>query len=177
MLNTSLSKFLWSSLDRVIFIGVGVIGTIATTYLTGMIKLNPPELRATQSLSIVDTTRPVPSEVGGLKLDYQPESASSYSVYRVDISNEGRGTAENVRFQVKMPASILAAYEMEPDLKVYRPASMTFDKNEFYTELAHFPSGARDFVAFRISGDTSTLNQSRIKLVNDEYEGEVEQLR
>jgi hypothetical protein len=39
-------KFLWDMLDRSMFIGIGVLGTIATTYITGVLKLNPPELVA-----------------------------------------------------------------------------------------------------------------------------------
>lgn len=175
-ISTESKKFLWSALDRVIFISVGVIGTISTSYITGVMKLNPPKLVAMQSLSAVDSSRPVPSHVGALRLDYDADAARAYSVYRVDIANEGRGSAENVRFQVKMPETLGVQYEIEPDLKVYTPAALAFEKNEFYTELAHFPSGAHDFVAFRILGDTSALAQTRVKFVNDEYEGEIEGL-
>lgn len=169
-------KFLLSVLDRVLFIAIGAAGTIATSYITGIMKLNPPELVATQGFAAIDSSRPVPSQIGGLHLDYEPDAALSYGVYRVDIANEGRGPAENVRFQVKMPEALAATYEVEPDLKVYSPSSMSFGKNEFYAELAHFPSGAHDFVAFRITGDVSKLAQSRVKLVNDNYEGRVEGL-
>lgn len=167
------AKFLWNALDRIFFIAMGVVGTVATTYITGILKLNPPELKVVPSFSRIDAKKPVASEVGGLKLDYQKEAPRPYGVLRVDIANEGRGSAEKVRFQVKMPRTLGVAYEEEPDLKVYLPSTVTFTNNEFYAELGAFPSGARDYVAFRIEGDAGLLRDARVKLVNDEYEGEV----
>lgn len=168
-------KFLWSSLDRIVFIGVGVLGTIATTYITGMLKLNPPELKATPVYSRIEAGA-VARQVGSLKLDYQPEASRPYGVLRVDIANEGRGPAEGVRFQVKLPALLAVAYDEEPDFKVYAPSQLSLEKNEFYAVLDHFPSGARDVLALRIEGDAALLASARVKLVNDEYEGEVAEM-
>lgn len=168
-------KFLWSSLDRIVFIGIGVFGTIATTYITGILKLNPPELKAVPVYSRIEAG-PVAPKVGDLKLDYQPEAAQPYGVLRVDIANEGRGPAEGVRFQVRLPAELEVSYEEEPDFKVYAPSALSLEKNEFYTVLDHFPSGARDVLALRVGGDAALIASARVKLVNDEFEGEVEEL-
>ena len=89
------------------------------------------------------------------------------------LDNEGRGTAEKVRFQVKLPPALAVAYDEEPDFKVYKPESVSLEKNEFYTELGHFPSGAKDFLALRIEGDAGLLCDERVKFVNDDFEGEV----
>lgn len=171
-----LRKFLWDVLDRVMFIGIGVVGGVATSYLTGIIKLNPPELVVRQAYSRVDSG-PVAKNVGNLKLDYQEEAPRPYGVWRLDIANEGRGAAEKVRFQVKLPAGLTASYQEEPDFKVYLPSALGLEKNEFYSVLDHFPSGARDYLALRIEGDATLLRGARVKLVNDEYEGEVEGIK
>lgn len=166
-------KFFWSALDRIVFIGVGIIGTVATTYITGMLKVNPPELVARETYSVVDTATPVAANVGALKLDYKADAAKHYGVLRVDISNEGRGPAEKVRFQVKLPDGLAVSYQEQPDFKVYSPSTLTLDKNEFYAVLDHFPSGAHDYLALRIEGDAALLKDARVKLVNDDYEGEI----
>lgn len=166
-------KFFWSALDRVFFIAMGVVGTVATTYITGVLKVNPPELIARQTWSIIDVSSPVTASVGVLKLDYKKEAAKNYGVLRVDIANEGRGPAEKVRFQVKIPAGLSVSYQEEPDFKVYSPSTLELNKNEFYAVLDHFPSGAHDYLALRIEGDTAFLKDARVKLVNDDYEGEV----
>lgn len=173
----NLSKFLWSVLDRVAFIGIGVIGTIATTYITGIMKLNPPELVVDVTYSRVDSSRGVPASVGGLRLDYTEDAPVSYGILRVDVGNSGRGSAEKVRLQVRFEGGVAASYNAEPDFRVYSPTVLGFEKNEFYTELAHFPAGARDFVAFRVVGDKELLRATRIKFVNDDYEGEVSPIR
>ena len=167
-------KFLWSALDRSFFIVMGVVGTIATTYITGLLKVNPPELVARQSYNVVDATTPVAQAVGSLTLDYKAEAARPYGVLRVDIANEGRGPAEKVRFQVKLSPALAVAYQEQPDFKVYSPSVMGLEKNEFYAVLDHFPSGAHDVLALRIEGDAKLLRDARVKLVNDDYEGEVE---
>jgi len=169
-------KFFWSALDRVFFIAMGVVGTVATAYITGILKVNPPELVARPAYNTVEAA-PVASKIGGLALNYKADAPRSYGVLRVDIANEGRGAAEKVRFQVKLDPSLGVSYEKEPDFKVYRPSEVKLAGSEFYTELATLPSGAADFVALRISGDRALLAGTRIKLVNDEYEGEVEQIK
>ncbi|MFA5811268.1 MAG: hypothetical protein WC956_02930 [bacterium] len=167
-------KFTWNALDRVFFIGMGVVGTVATTYITGLLKINPPELVVRETYSAVDAATPVVNNIGGLKLDYKVEAPRRYGVLRVDIANEGRGPAEKVRFQVKLPGGLTVSYQEQPDFKVYSPSTLTLDKNEFYAVLDHFPSGAHDYLALRIEGDAKILHDARIKLVNDEYEGKVE---
>lgn len=167
-----LKTLLMSTLDRVMFIGIGALGAVATTYFTGMIKLNPPELIAEVSYNSVDKTKEVAKEVGALKLDYQ-EEIIPYSIMRVDIKNDGRGPAENVRFQVKLPETTKVDLYAAPDLKVYSPTQFTFEKNELYTELAHFPSGAHDYVALKVDGQSPATDSVRVKLVNNEYEGAV----
>lgn len=136
--NGAATKFLWNALDRIFFIAMGVVGTVATTYITGILKLNPPELKAVLSFNRIDAEKPVASEVGGLKLDYQEEAPRPYGVLRVDIANEGRGAADKVRFQVKMSRTLGVAYEEEPDLKVYLPSTVTFKNDEFYAECGCF---------------------------------------
>lgn len=170
---SGIKKLALDALDRILFIGIGAVGAIATTYITGLLKINPPELKATASYSRIDAGQPVAKDVGGLKLDYTPETARPYGVLRVDIANEGRGSAARVRFQVKISQQLLMSYQEEPDLKVYSSAPVTLTPNEFYTEMAAFPSGAHDHIALRIAGDDRLLNDTRIKLVNDDYEGTV----
>lgn len=160
-------------MDRIFFIGMGVVGTVATTYLTGILKLNPPELVAMPAYNSIETA-PVANKIGGLALNYKADAPRSYGVLRVDIANEGRGPAEKVRFQVKLPATLAVSYQEEPDFKVYSPSMLMLDKNEFYTVLDHFPSGAHDFLALRIDGDAKLLLDARVKIVNDDYEGKVE---
>lgn len=48
-----------------------------------------------------------------------------------------------------------------------------FLKNEFYAVLSKFPSGAKDFAAFKIASGENLLCTTRVKLVNDDLEGEV----
>lgn len=168
-----MKKFALDTLDRVLFIGIGAIGAVATTYTTGLLKINPPKLEARAVYSRIDVSTPVAKDVGGLKLDYTLETAKPYGVLRVDIANDGRGAAAKVRFQVKVSQKLLMSYHEEPDLKVYTPTSMTLTPSEFYTEMATFPSGAHDSVALRVEGDDRLLNDARIKLVNDDYEGDV----
>lgn len=74
-------KFLWNLLDRFMFIGIGVIGTVATTYITGMFKVNSPELVVAQTYNRVDTG-PVANDVGGLKIEYKSEPARPYGIRR-----------------------------------------------------------------------------------------------
>lgn len=169
-------KFFWSALDRVFFITMGVIGTIATTYITGILKINPPELVVMQTYNHIDN-REVASSVGSLKINYKKEEALSYGVYRVDIKNDGRGPAEDVRFQVKIPGEIVASYYKAPDFKVYRPKLMEFKGNEFYLVFPKFPAGAADSVAFRVGGDERKLCSLRVKFVSEDYEGEVKGLQ
>jgi hypothetical protein len=169
-------KFLWNALDRVFFVVVGALGTIATTYITGMLRVNPPELVVTQTYNRVDV-RPVAASIGGLRLDYKKDEALSYGVYRVDIRNDGRGPAETVRFQVKIPKDITVSYHEQPDFKVYQPKLLEFKDNEFYTELPKFPSGADEFVALRIEGNEKLLCDARVKFVSEDYEGEVGKLK
>jgi len=160
-------------LDRIFFIGMGVVGTVATTYITGILKVNPPELVAHETYSAVDSATPVAVHVGALKLDYKADAAQHYGVLRVDIANEGRGPAEKVRFQVKLPEGLAVSYQEQPDFKVYSPSTLTLDKNEFYAVLDHFPSGAHDYLALRIEGEIGLIKDARVKLVNDDYEGEI----
>lgn len=168
-------KFLWSALDRIVFISVGVVGTVVTTYITGTLKLNPPKLIVTQTYNLVDPS-PVATTVGGLKLDYKAEPARAYGVLRVDIANEGRGSAEKVRFQVKLPEKLVVAYHLEPDYRVYQPTILELKNNEFYVEMPKFPSKAGDFVALRIEGDEKLLCDTRVKFVSEDYEGDVNRL-
>lgn len=171
--SAAIKKLLLSGLDRTFFIATGVIGTVATSYITGVLKINPPELVVDQSYSRIDVATPVATNVGGLKLDYKAEAALPYGILRLDISNEGRGAAETVRFQVKVPKDLNISYQEDPDFKVYSPSTLTLDANEFYAVLDHFPSGAHDYLALKVAGDSKLLNDARIKLVNDDYEGEV----
>lgn len=174
--SSGLLKFFWNALDRIVFIGVGVLGTIAATYVTGMIKINPPELVVEQTYNRVDE-RPVASSVGGLRLDYQKEAPLSYGIYRIDIRNEGRGSAEAVRFQVKISKDTNISYYEEPDLKVYKPELVEFKDNEFYAVIPKYPSGADDYIILRIEGDGESLCNARVKLVSDDYEGKVGRLK
>ena len=169
-------KFLWDVLDRFMFIAIGALGTIATTYITGILKLNPPELVVKQAYNRIDAGA-VAGQVGGLKLDYEADRSPGYGVLRVDIANEGRGVAEDVRFQVKLPADLEIEYDALPDFKVYKPTTISLEKGEFYAEMPNFPSGASDWIALRVIGDENLLCDSRIKLVSEEYEGEIEELR
>ena len=169
-------KFLWSALDRVVFISVGVIGTVATTYITGTLKLNPPKLIVTQAYNRVDPS-PVANTVGGLKLDYKADAARAYGVLRVDIANEGRGSAEKVRFQIKLPETLNVSYQIDPDFRVYQPTLIELKDNEFYVEMPKFPSKAGDFVALRIEGDEKLLCETRVKFVSEDYEGAVNRLK
>jgi len=169
------TKFLWSALDRVFFVVVGALGTIATTYITGILRVNPPELVVTQTYNRVDV-RPVAASIGGLRLDYKKDEAISYGVYRVDIRNDGRGPAETVRFQVKIPKDVAVSYYEEPDFRVYKPTVVELKGNEFYAEMPRFPSGAGDFIALRIEGSAKLLCDARVKLVSDDYEGEIRAL-
>lgn len=171
------AKFLWDLLDRVMFIGIGALGAIATTYITGILKVNPPVLVAMPTYNTVDAANPVAAKVGGLSLDYKMEEPRPYGVLRVDIANEGRGPAEDVRFQVKLDPKLLVSYDVEPDFRVYRPAEVGLEGQEFYAELATLPAKARDFVALKIEGDGSLVANARIKLVNDAYEGKIERLK
>ena len=170
------TKFLWNALDRVFFVVVGALGAIATTYITGMLKVNPPELVVQQTYNRIDE-RPVSTSVGGLKLDYQKDEPATYGVYRVDIRNEGRGPAETVRFQVKIPKDAAVSYYEEPDFRVYKPTVVELKGNEFYAEMPRFPSGAGDFIALRIEGSAKLLCDARVKLVSEDYEGEVGKLQ
>jgi len=169
-------KFFWSALDRVFFIVVGALGTIATTYITGMLKVNPPELVVTQTYNHVDES-PVATSVGGLNLDYKKDEAKPYGVLRVDIANDGRGSAEKVRFQVKLSKDVAVSYYLNPDFRVYQPSLLELKINEFYAELPKFPSKGNDYVALKIEGDERLLCDARIKLVSEDYEGEVRQLQ
>lgn len=169
-------KFLWSALDRFVFIAVGALGTIATTYITGTLKLNPPKLIVTQTYNRVDAA-PVANSVGGLKLDYKADAARTYGVLRVDIANDGRGSAEKVRFQVKLPQNLKVSYQMEPDFRVYQPTLLELKNNEFYVEMPKFPSKAADLVALRIEGDEALLCDARTKFVSEDYEGEVNDIQ
>ena len=173
----SVQKFFWNALDRILFIGIGAVGTIATTYVTGAIKAAPPELVVTQTYNYVDTRDAVEATVGGLKLDYAAEAAPGYGVLRVDLRNEGRGAAEDVRFQVKLPDEVRVEYAIAPDFKVYRPTLIALERGEFYCELPRFPSGAHDWVALRVTGDERLLCDARVKLVSEGYEGEIEGMR
>ncbi|HPM41697.1 MAG TPA: hypothetical protein PLY45_04610, partial [bacterium] len=92
-------------------------------------------------------------------------------------ANEGRGPAEDVRFQVKLSPALAASYEVAPDFKVYRPRSAALVNGEFYAELSTFPSKASDLLALRVEGDEKHLCDARIKFVNDSQEGRVERLR
>lgn len=139
-------------------------------------KLNPPELSTWASYSMIDTKTPVAKSVGGLTLDYERDEPSSYGVFRVDIANTGRGAAENVRFQVKLDPQVIAKFYSEPDFKVYKPTTLSFQNNEFYVELATFPQGANDFVAFKITNGPQNLCSTRIKFINNDYEGKVSQI-
>lgn len=169
-------KFIWNALDRFVFIGVGVLGTVATAYITGTLKLNPPELIVAQTYNRVDPS-PVANTVGGLKLDYKADAARDYGVLRVDIANDGRGSAEKVRFQVKLPGKLTVAYHLDPDFRVYQPTVLELKNNEFYVEMPKFPSGAKDFIALRIEGEEMLLCDARVKFVSEDYEGEVNQLK
>jgi len=169
-------KFLWSAMDRFVFIAVGVLGTVATTYITGTLKLNPPELVVSQTYNRVDPA-PVANTVGGLKLDYKTDEARAYGVLRVDIANDGRGSAEKVRFQVKLPLNLTVAYHLDPDFRVYQPTILELKNNEFYVEMPKFPSKAEDFIALRIEGDEKLLCDARVKFVSEDYEGEVHGLQ
>ena len=171
-----LRKFFWDAADRVFFIGMGVVGTVAGTYFTGLLKVNPPELVVRQSWSRVDAARPVATKVGSLTLAVVKDAARPYGVLRVEIANEGRGPAERVRFQVKLAPELAVAYEIKPDFKVYLPSAMALAGNEFYAEMATFPSRASDVLALRVLGDEKLLCSARVKFVNDAFEGEVEGL-
>lgn len=121
---SAVSKFLWGLLDRTMFIGIGAAGTVATAYITGIMRLNPPELVAKVRYASVDAKRPIPAAVGGLALDYEADAPRPYGVMRVDIANEGRGKASGVRFQVKLPRELSVAYEVQPDFRyIRRPSS------------------------------------------------------
>jgi len=153
-----------------------VIGTVATTYITGTLKLNPPKLIVTQAYNRVDPS-PVANTVGGLKLDYKADAARAYGVLRVDIANEGRGSAEKVRFQIKLPETLNVSYQIDPDFRVYQPTLIELKDNEFYVEMPKFPSKAGDFVALRIEGDEKLLCETRVKFVSEDYEGAVNRLK
>lgn len=169
-------KFIWNALDRFVFIGVGVLGTVATAYITGTLKLNPPKLIVTQTYNRIDPS-PVANGVGALKLDYKADEVRPYGVLRVDIANDGRGSAEKVRFQVKLPDKLSVAYHLDPDFRVYQPTLIELKNNEFYVEMPKFPSKAGDFIALRIEGDEKLLCDARIKFVSEDYEGEVHGLQ
>ena len=66
-------KTLFSSIDRVMFIGIGVGGTILTSYITGVLKGPPPKLVVSQIYNDVDNA-PIPTKIGSLKLDYKVTS-------------------------------------------------------------------------------------------------------
>jgi len=61
----SFKALIWKALDRILFVGLGAAATIATTYVTGILKLSPPKLVATPIFNRVDNA-PITENIGGM---------------------------------------------------------------------------------------------------------------
>jgi len=173
----SFRSLLWKALDRILFVGLGSLAAIATTYYTGLLKLSPPKLVALPIFNHIENT-PISDKIGGLKLNYKNDRSRPYGVLRIDVVNKGRGVAEDVRLQVRLPQGLKMAYQITPDFRVYKPSvPPSLNANEFYTELPRFPSKASDWIAFRVEGDAALLCDARIKFVSKNYEGKVSPIK
>ncbi len=161
---TEWKKSAYSALDRILFIGIGVIGTIVASYITGILKDPPPKLIASQTF-IEYQSQGVPAG--------SSDKPFNFGIFRVDIDNKGKGVAENVKLQVKFPPYFKVSYYKVPNFRVYDPKLVEFKGGEFYLELPRFPKDANAFVVFKIDGNADKLCETSVKIVSETMEGEV----
>ena len=169
VLRLSFSKFLWPAVIAVV---VGVM----TPLILSWIQSHSPDIVVRQYLNTIEPRKPVPSQIGGLILDYQLSPEAPRAVYLIEVANDGNGPEEYLRVQVGFPAEIKVAYAEEPDLRVYLAEEVSLSQNKFFMSLKQFPIRARASVSFDIE-EVKLLCEVRIKVAGKDKEGRVEPIR
>jgi hypothetical protein len=133
-----------------------------------------PEIVVRQYYNTVDTQAAIPTQVGELTLEYQPQQVGNKGVYLIEVSNEGRGPEERLRLQATLPGERLPDFEAIPDLRVYDPNEVTLGENGFFMDLKGFPKHAFASIAFVPPRDAKLLCGIKIKAAGKQVEGTVE---
>ncbi len=114
------SKFLWAIIPT-------VVGSLLTAVALQWIQNRSPELIVRQFYNKVESNKPVPDQIGGLLLDYQPDPPKSE--YVIEVSNVGRGPEEDLRLQVQFPNQLSVTYSgVVPHHKPFYPFSGRFNR-------------------------------------------------
>ncbi len=165
----NLGKLLWPAV-------IAVVVGVATPLILSWIQKHSPDIVVYQYLNTVESKKPVPSQIGGLMLDYQPPPATPKAVYVIEVSNDGSGPEEDLRVQVGFPVEMKVAYAEEPDLRVYRAEEVSLNQNSFFMSLKQFPSHGRAPVSFNVE-DVKRLCEAKIKVAGKDKEGRVEPIK
>ncbi len=165
---SNLGKLLWPAL-------IAVITGVLVKVLPSWIDTKSPDIVVHQYLNTVET-KAVPSQIGGLMLDYQAPAKTSQAVYVIEVANEGSAAEEDLRVQVGFPSDMKVAYAEPPDLRIYRAEEVTLNPESFFMTLKQFPSGAHAPVSFAID-DVKRLCQTKVKAAGKDKEGSVEPIK
>lgn len=163
-------KFLLPAVGTVVVAG-------ATTYIQSRISDRSPNIVVRQYLNTVESKKPVPGQVGGLKLEYRTPAEGVRAIYLIEVANEGRGTEKDLRLQARFPYGMNPAFEQTPDLKIYKPGTVSLESDGFFMELGGFPKKARAEIAFLSPEEEKLLCAVEIKVAGENGEGRVEEIR
>ncbi len=162
------SKFLWAIIPT-------VVGSALTAVVLQWIQNRSPELVVHQFYNQVEGNKPVPEQIGGLTLDYQPDPPKSE--YVVEVANIGRGPEEDLRLQVQFPNPLIIGYSQKPNFKIFRAEEVTLNSTDFFMSLKQFPQYAVASVVFSVQGKSSELCGIQVQIAGREKVGRVEQLK
>lgn len=174
---TAMEKLIWPVLGT-------VLGGLITTIAIKWYESKSPELVVRQFYNTVELNKSVPTQIGGLIIEYQPETPKMViginnhsGEYVLEVANVGRGPEEDLRVQVQFPKTVKVNYVVEPNFKIFRVEEVTLNSSDFFMSLRQFPQYAVAPVIFAVEGEKTKLCETHIQIAGREKVGKVEPIK
>lgn len=136
-----------------------------------------PEIVVRQFYNSMEPKKAVPAQVGGLLIDYQPNTEKPVNEYVVQVTNEGRGPEEDVRLDIRFNGEMPIQAPNSAELRIYQPEDISWNEGSYFVNLRQFPKDAFAPLVFGITENAQKLCETKIRVAGKQKEGRVEPLK